>query len=615
MAGTAVAPRAIAALVAAVAFVLPAAASATDPGDPQSLENAGVTEVIVKRDSGLSASERAEVRADAGARLVDMTRLPNTEVVRVPRGKLVEALDELNDDSRVQYAEPNAPVKAFSADTLFNSQWSLLAPDLVHGYGGIDAVGAWTVSTGTGQTVGIADTGVDASTPDLSGQLLGGYDFVQGDATPADGEGHGTHVSGIVAAIKDNNVGIAGVAPAAKLLEARVLDSNGEGSNAWVANGFDYLGDQGARVVNASLGGGYPSAAIEAAISSHPNTLYVVAAGNDGDDNDVTGTYPCSFTDSNILCVGATDQNDNEAYFSNYGATSVDLFAPGVGIMSTVCGGAYQSWSGTSMATPEVTGAAADVLAVDPTLTTAELKQYLMDDVDQLAWLGSDSVSGGRLNAHAAVSDALANRGYAIKSASFAGNPSEATVNANGCDPDPPNSDSDADGVLNTQDNCPSAYNPTQTDSDHDGAGDACDKDKDNDGIPDLYDNCPSKANTSQTDTDHDGVGDACEPTTGASSVLKLTQLKLTWSKSPRACSRKCPTLTVKVNASRTSHVTVTLAVKVKKKWVTLKQYKLTAKAGPNTFKLRVAKLRRGQGKLTLKASGASSKLATFKVG
>src|SRR3954447_18634893 len=296
MAGLPSRSAAIAALAAAAVLALPAAAFAADPGDPQSLENAGVTELIVKRDAGLSASERAEVRADAGARLVGAMRLSNTEVVRVPQGKLVEAMDELNADPRVRYAEPNAPVKGFSLDTLFGAQWSLLAP--VFGTGGVDAVDAWAQSTGAGQTVGIADTGVDDTVPDLTGQVLGGYDFVDLDNDTADEEGHGTHVSGIVAAIKDNNAGIAGIAPSAKLLEARVLDDQGHGTMADLANGFDYLGDQGVRVVNARLGGPASILALSDAVSSHPNTLFIVAAGNGGndqlgDDNDSLPTYPC----------------------------------------------------------------------------------------------------------------------------------------------------------------------------------------------------------------------------------------------------------------------------------------------------------------------------------
>ncbi|HXD58016.1 MAG TPA: thrombospondin type 3 repeat-containing protein [Thermoleophilaceae bacterium] len=176
--------------------------------------------------------------------------------------------------------------------------------------------------------------------------------------------------------------------------------------------------------------------------------------------------------------------------------------------------------------------------------------------------------------------------------------------------------DQDGDGVGNSNDNCKTVYNPTQADGDHDGIGDACDKDRDNDGIPDLYDNCPTTPNTSQTDTDHDGVGDACEPAkTTTSSTVKFTRLKLAWSKSPRACSHRCPSLSVKVKASRASRVTVALAVKVKRKWVTLKRYSVKVKAGSNSFKLRVSKLVRGQGKLTLQGSGKSkTKLATFKV-
>ena len=243
------------ALLAALALVFPATAFA-DPGpSAQTLENQGVTELIVKRDEGLPASERSDIRADAGGRLVNMTRLPDTEVLRVPDGQLVEALTELNADPRVVWAEPNAPVHAFAADPLLSSQWSLSAPTLATG--GIDALDAWPESTGAGETVGIADTGVNLTSPELAPQVStspAGWDFVNGDNTPEDQNGHGSHVSGIVAAVKDNGQGIAGIAPSAKLLEVRVLDANGSGTEAQVADGFDYAGDQGVPIVNASLG-------------------------------------------------------------------------------------------------------------------------------------------------------------------------------------------------------------------------------------------------------------------------------------------------------------------------------------------------------------------------
>ncbi len=622
------------ALLAALALVFPATAFA-DPGpSAQTLENQGVTELIVKRDEGLPASERSDIRADAGGRLVDMTRLPDTEVLRVPDGQLVEALTELNADPRVVWAEPNAPVHAFAADPLLSSQWSLSAPTLATG--GIDALDAWPESTGAGETVGIADTGVNLTSPELAPQVStspAGWDFVNGDNTPEDQNGHGSHVSGIVAAVKDNGQGIAGIAPSAKLLEVRVLDANGSGTEAQVADGFDYAGDQGVPIVNASLGSPGFSQAISDAISSHPHTLYVVAAGNGGndhlgDDNDTTPTYPCVLPLANVLCVGASDELDQRALFSNYGHQSVDLFAPGVTIVSTWDDSTYRIADGTSMASPEVAATAALVLSANPSLTTAQLKQVLIGSTDHLPWAAAMSVSGGRLNALSAVTSGAPNGDIDADGVPNSSddcltvkNPSQSDIDHDGigdaCDPD--QLDGDGDGVANSHDNCPSVANPTQADGDRDGVGDACDSDRDGDAIPDLYDNCPAVANKDQKDTDHDGTGDACEAATGVSAAgrLKLTRLKL-WAKSPRACLRSCHKLKVTLSASRKARVKLVLATKRCKgkscRWATLKQVSFVAKPGANTYTLRLSKLLRGKARLTAAASGANPARVSFTV-
>ena len=154
------------------------------------------------------------------------------------------------------------------------------------------------------------------------------------DNNPWDYNGHGTHVAGTIAARGDNGIGITGVAWEASIMPLRALNAVGTGTNAGITDAFTYAAANGAKVVNASLGGGPRSQAQSDAITNNPNTLFVIAAGNDGTDNDVSPSYPCNYTSSNLICVAATDNTDTLADFSNYGASSVDLAAPGVEIDS-----------------------------------------------------------------------------------------------------------------------------------------------------------------------------------------------------------------------------------------------------------------------------------------
>jgi thermitase len=432
------------AAVAAVAGAVPAAVGAELPRAAlQRLEDRGVRDIIVRRDPGLSAAERAAVRAGAGVDGLGETRLGDTEVVRAPQDGLVEALSRLDADPDVRYAEPDGPVSARSADPYWSLMWGLEnTGGTILGVTGvadadIDAPDAWRYATGAGQTVAVVDSGVDASLPDLQDALATnpgesgagretngvdddgdglvddhrGWDFLGADNDPADLRGHGTHVAGTIAARKDNEIGIAGVAPDAKLLPLQVLGADGSGTWAAAAAAFDFAGDMGVPVVNASLGSPYPSNLVRDVIAAHPGTLYVVAAGNDGVSNEGSGAdYPCAFPEPNIVCVGASDQRDEPASFSNFGPASVDLFAPGVSVLSTWptlltdCSSACYM-SGTSMAAPHVAGVAALVVARFPRRATADfVYDRLKTTSDDLGIPGVDPFHGyGRVNAQRAV--------------------------------------------------------------------------------------------------------------------------------------------------------------------------------------------------------------------
>lgn len=385
-------------------------------------------DIIVKRAPDLNRKERADVRKDAGVKLVDTLSLADTEVVR-PKRDAGAALDALNADPDVAYAELDRPVSLLSSDTYFSQLWALQNTGQFGGIPGKDmsVPDAWQTSTGTGVLVAVVDTGVDASAADLAGQLAGnpddqpgngidddgngfvddtqGWDFVDGDNDPNDEHGHGTHVTGTIAAAADNGIGVVGVAPGARVMPVRALDASGHGTDSTIAEAFDYAGDMGARIVNASLGGPGASKTLTDAMAAHPNTLYVVAAGNDGVDTDLTAYAPCTSPAPNVICVGASTNRDARATFSNYGLTTVDVFAPGVLVESTWPGGTYKFLQGTSMAAPHVAGEAALALAADPEATTAQLKEDLIESVDPVDAFSAISVSGGRADAAAAVAD------------------------------------------------------------------------------------------------------------------------------------------------------------------------------------------------------------------
>lgn len=390
------------------------------------MQGQGVREIVVDRQAGVSAAQQAALRAGAGVTYVGPGPLPGTEIDRAPAGGLAAAVAALAHDPQVRYAEPNGEVHAAGApnDPWFGQQWGLSnTGQSVNGTRGtagddIGAVYAWPHSTGANVTVAEVDSGVDYTAPDLQGQLVNGWDYINGNNDPQDQFGHGTHVAGIIAALQNNWIGVSGVAPSAKVMPLRVLDATGSGTDVDVAQAFNDAGNDGVPIVNASLGSTAPSQAIEAAIQAHPNTLYVVAAGNDGTNNDDPSTpfYPCDVPEANVICVGASDQNDQPAWFSDYGATSVDLFAPGVSILSTYPGG-YAYDDGTSMATPMVSGTLALMLSRNPALGAIGLKNDLLASADPEPQLDGLAVSGGELDAAAAVATAGGDGPYAAPGA------------------------------------------------------------------------------------------------------------------------------------------------------------------------------------------------------
>lgn len=370
-------------------------------------------------------------------------RIGASFVVGVPRGSVLRAVRSLRRERRwVRFAEPNYVQQASAAarvpnDPSFGLQWgSLNTGQNVNGVGGTtgaddNATRAWGLSTGSRSTViGEVDTGVDYTHPDLAANIWSnpggiggcpagtrGYNEVAGTCDPQDDDayygGHGTHVAGIMGAIGNNGVGVAGLDWATTILPVKWLDSQASGSTSQLISGLDWLlaakqAGVNIRVVNDSatfVGTAYSQALSDEIDALGANgILFVTAAGNTAqdDDNPQYVRYPCGYDRPTEICVTATNQSDQLPSWANYGRATVDLAAPGDNIYSTLRNGTYGYISGGSMAAAQVSGAAALILSVQDMTPTA-LKADILNHVDPLPSLTGLVRTGGKLDVCAAM--------------------------------------------------------------------------------------------------------------------------------------------------------------------------------------------------------------------
>src|SRR6185295_2325415 len=345
---------------------------------------------------------------------------------------------------QVEYAEPVFEIHLEEAtgacskpimpnDPRFTEQWALANDGQNGGTSGADisATSAWSVTKGSEKVVvAVLDSGVDYTHPDLENNIwkrpenvkeyqdrnLGeiddenGYDALENDGDPMDENGHGTHCAGIIGAEGGNNEGITGVNWTVQIMPLRFMDANGSGTTKDAIEAINYVIDRrkagvNVRIISASWGSTQKSRALEDVISRAKDAgiLFVAASGNSSEDTDRTPHYPSSYNLGNIISVAALDRNDELTSFSNFGAKSVHIAAPGKEILSTWLENGFREASGTSMATPMVAGVAALVLSKNPNMSVDDLRKRLLSSVDKLQGLKGKVASGGRINAAKAV--------------------------------------------------------------------------------------------------------------------------------------------------------------------------------------------------------------------
>ena len=380
---------------------------------------------IVKTTPGTDVAKFGIQSLSDGARVVDVLPEVGMLVIEAEGADFAELTAQTLNLPGIAYIEPVYVVRvdATPNDPSYGSQW---------GFPKINAPAAWDLRTDSGSlVVAVIDTGVDYRHPDLAANMwinpgetpangidddgngviddVFGANFVDAAVTgdPMDDNRHGTHVAGTIGAVTNNALGVSGVNWTTQIMALKFLSASGGGTTAGAIRAIDYGIKMDVDIMNNSWGGGGFSRALEDAIraADAEGILFVAAAGNSNSNNDANPHYPSSYDVPNVLAVQATDQNDAMAGFSSFGATSVDMGAPGVDILSTIPGAQYDSFNGTSMATPHVAGAAALVWAQNPTLSHVELKERLMNTAEVIPGLSGTSVTGARLDLAKAMGD------------------------------------------------------------------------------------------------------------------------------------------------------------------------------------------------------------------
>ena len=383
---------AVSATFALATLPLPVGAAQDGAGPPQKRYAEG--RILVQPKAGLPEARLRKLLGEEGAKSQKKLDRLKVHVVEVPKGAEEALARKLARHPHVKFAEVDALVPVESLvpnDTYWGNAWHVRK---------MQADSAWDVTTGSGVTVAVLDTGVDGTHLDLGANLVPGWNVVSNSADTSDVYTHGTRVAGTVAALSNNALGVTSVASGAKVMPVRITNNtDGSASYSDMASGVTWAADHGARVANISYQNVTSSSTVAAAAEymRSKGGVVVVAAGNSGID-------PGYANAPAMITVAATDSADAKASFSNFG-NLIDLAAPGVGIYTTAKGGGYSSSSGTSFASPAAAAVAALVMAAKPTLRPSDVETVLKTSADDLGTAGWDPYFGyGRVNAAKAVS-------------------------------------------------------------------------------------------------------------------------------------------------------------------------------------------------------------------